>query len=165
MEHCGKHVDDASTVESCTNTEETEVVQRLEYFNDRKGKSQSHEINLTNICRDFDIESISSTFQCSCGSDLLEALTSHYNAAVSLQYLLNSYIDNMRTGNFCIVDKDGKEVKTWTKDFYYSGDTEEYSTSETIQQFINSINDKANSTSKDKWINDVLWLWNKSYNI
>lgn len=132
-------------------------MQKISYFNDGKGKHQSHEINLIDLydSTDFDIAKATSEFQTSYGSDLLEALTNHYNSAVSIQKLLDSYINNMKIGDFCIVNIVGKEISTWVKGDYGSGRCEEHSVAETIKQFTDSINN-SDTTKSEQLVNQIL---------
>lgn len=132
-------------------------MQRIRYFNDGKGKHQSHEIDFmdSNDSTDFDIAEATSEFKTSYGSDLLEALTNHYNSAVSLQKFIDSYINNMKIGNFCVVNVVGNEISTWVKNYYGSDRCEEHSVAETIKQFTDSINN-FDTTKSEQLVNQIL---------
>lgn len=112
---------------------------KLRYYNDRKGKIQSHEIST-----DLDIAKLSNYELCigpKYGYTLTEALTNYYKAAVDLRDFLNQYIPKIKEG-IELVDGFGNTITIWMMDCCHTGKSKEFLVKDTIDSFIKSITEE-----------------------
>lgn len=92
---------------------------KLEYINDRKGKSQSHEIRMI----DEDIDDMLNMFLDGYGEDLLEALNEYTKNILSLKTKLDKHVTELLSGDIEFIDGINNKVTEEIIDDYYTGDS------------------------------------------